>query len=349
MISIAKKFGCHEIHVYGTYDEPLFKAKEIGTLLKIENIIKTVWELDKHYKVLKIAQPEAGEEWFLTEDGLYEVLFNCSNTSDAKQFKVGIRKVIKELRLQSKHELEQQLHQKTQELQLYKKTTYEDIQTTGSVYIMETDAFGAHKVGKAKDSYKRVKGLQTGNVSDIKVLFDFPTSNPDILEKVVHYILDRYRCNSNREFFNCNVEYIKLIVTICGNVIDTLKSTFQHITPEEVLCKLKEKGVETNALVGRVPQTVGASGSGSPIESDFYIWLGEYVQYKSNVALKLKSICQMYLSKKDIPPREAERHRKEVERFVKNTFPQVNWKYQDSTMNSERYKGWANLALKKCN
>ncbi|MEY3422660.1 MAG: hypothetical protein RIR48_2985, partial [Bacteroidota bacterium] len=108
----------------------------------------------------------------------------------------------------------------------FKEKTYEEIEKTGHIYVIRTD--GGTKVGKTKDAVtKRIRGLQTGNVNEIQILMDYQTSNADLLERCVHYILDRYRCNSNREFFDCNVNYIQMVVRICGKVIDTLKSSFQ--------------------------------------------------------------------------------------------------------------------------
>lgn len=45
------------------------------------------------------------------------------------------------------------------------------------------------------------KGLQTANVNDIEELFVCETSNDVLLEKCIHYILDKYRINTKREFF----------------------------------------------------------------------------------------------------------------------------------------------------
>ena len=35
--------------------------------------------------------------------------------------------------------------------------------------------------------------------------------------------------------FYCNVNYMKLIINVAGNILDTLKSTYEHITKEELL------------------------------------------------------------------------------------------------------------------
>ena len=259
---LVKQFNGLNIQVYGTYEEPLFKAKDIGDLLEIRNVRDTVASLDDSCKVkCNVGNADVGNAsntWYLTEYGLYELLF-ISRKPIGKQFKIWIRNIIKEIRLKGKYEIQQQLklkeqkeleyqkllHAKEQELLKYKEKTYEAIEKTGHIYVMKTDAQGAYKVGKTKDLVsKRVKGLQTGNVNDIEVLLDFQTSNADLIEKCVHYILDRYRCNSNREFFDCNINYIKIIVETCGNVIDTLKSTYQHISIDELVDKLKCNGAD---------------------------------------------------------------------------------------------------------
>ena len=234
---LVKQFNGLNIQVYGSYEEPLFKAKDIGDLLEIKDIRTTVREFDKdevHTMPVIDSLGRSQETNMLTEQGLYKLLF-ISRKPIAKSFQKWVCEVIKEIRLKGKYDLEEKLkeHQqllqaKEQELIKYREKTYEAIEKSGHIYVIKTD--GGTKVGKTKDTVtKRIRGLQTGNMNDIEVLLDFETSNPDLLEKCVHYILDRYRCNSNREFFDCDVNYIKNIVEICGNVIDTLKSTYQHI------------------------------------------------------------------------------------------------------------------------
>jgi hypothetical protein len=86
------------------------------------------------------------------------------------------------------------------ELQKIQDLSYEPVEKNETVYIFSTDVDGVYKVGLTKNTAsKRKSGLQTGNVNDIKVLFEYKTHNCKILESVVHYLLDRYRCNSNRE------------------------------------------------------------------------------------------------------------------------------------------------------
>jgi hypothetical protein len=96
--------------------------------------------------------------------------------------------VIKEICLNGKYDLEEKIKEHQQQLEEKEQELH--------ICVIKTD--GGTKVGKTKDAVnKRIRGLQTGNVNNIEILLDFKTSNPDLLEKCAHYILDRYRCNSN--------------------------------------------------------------------------------------------------------------------------------------------------------
>ena len=204
---LVKQFNGLNIQVYGTYDEPLFKAKDIGNLLEMSNIREVIKNFNNKQRCVSLTDTAFGKKeiTFLTEQGLYKVLMR-SRKKIAEQFQDWVCEVVEEIRKKGKYDLEEKLkehqqllqikeleHQRTQqELVKYKEKTYEEIEKTGHIYVIKTD--GGTKVGKTKDTVnKRIRGLQTGNVDNIQVLLDFKTSNPDLLEKNVHYILDRYR------------------------------------------------------------------------------------------------------------------------------------------------------------
>jgi prophage antirepressor-like protein len=356
---LVKQFNGLNIQVYGTYEEPLFKAKDIGDLLGIDQIRKTIQNLDDEDKVIQSGNTITGlkEQYFLTENGLYEVLF-ISRKSVAKQFKKWVKQVIKEIRLRGKYDLQEQLklkeqkeleykkllQQKDQELIKYKEKTYEEIEKNGHVYVIKTD--GGTKVGKTKDTVtKRIKGLQTGNVHDIEVFLDFPTSNPDLLEKCAHYILDRYRCNSNREFFDCDLNYIKCIVEICGNVLDTLKSTYQHISKEELLEKLRNRNVEVDvdADINECEYQSDSDYQGN----DVYSWLEENVVYKQDSILQAKTLFDLISSSLNtkFSNKKKAQLKDEVQKWIKEKHPTINHKFQDTTFNAVKFKGWVHFAV----
>nr|DAJ68931.1 MAG TPA: repressor domain protein [Caudoviricetes sp.] len=82
--------------VYGTPQEPLFKAKDVATLLGLTNQREFVNRVDEEERC-KLNLPPQGETWMLTENGLYEVLMQ-SRKPIAKQFKKGVKVILKEIR-----------------------------------------------------------------------------------------------------------------------------------------------------------------------------------------------------------------------------------------------------------
>lgn len=347
---LIKQFNDLDITIYGTCEEPLFKAKDIGDLLEIKNIRDTIKNFNERQRCDVSLTDAIGREQnttFLTEQGLYKVLMR-SRKKIAEQFQDWVCEVVEEIRKKGKYDLEEKLkeHQQLlqvtqQELVKYKEKTYEEIEKTGHIYVIKTDAQGSYKVGKTKDAVnKRIRGLQTGNVDNIQVLLDFKTSNPDLLEKNVHYILDRYRCNSNREFFDCDINYIKTVVAICGNILNTLKSTYQHISKDELFEKLAISGVNVDENTNRVCPPPYNS-----VNADFYNWLDENVIESHNSLLKLKDVCESYLDKKNVNSRLSHRIKLELELWIKSKFENIKYIYADSKFNGERYRGWVGISL----
>ena len=366
---LVEKFNDLNINIYGTYEEPLFKAKDIGDLLGIKNIRDTIASLDEGCKIkANVGNTDVGnnsDTWFLTEDGLYELLF-ISRKPIAKQFKVWIRHIIKEIRLKGKYDLEEQLKAKEieyekqlkeKELELikYKEKIYEEIEKSGHIYVIKTD--GGTKVGKTKDAVKkRIKGLQTGNMNDIEMLLDFKTSNADLLEKTVHYILDRYRCNSNREFFDCDIDYIKIVVNVIGNTIDTLKSCYQNISKDELLDKLNINLGTNYDMVNNMESVENNQLQPPPplYDTDFENWLNENIEEKKYGILKLKDVCEKYLYKDILelgylPPKYSGLYKIQIEKYLEKKYPCMNpvyCRYKDSSFNGNRYRGWLGFKLK---
>jgi prophage antirepressor-like protein len=339
---LVKQFNGLNIQVYGTFEEPLFKAKDIGELLGIKNMRDTISSFNHKQKVVGLTDTLGGQQevTFLTEQGLYKVLMR-SRKKIAEQFQDWVCEVVEEIRKKGKYDLEERLkeHQqllqsKEQELLKYKEKTYEEIEKTGHLYVIKTD--GGTKVGKTKDCVsKRIKGLQTGNVNNIEIILDFPTSNPDLLEKCVHYILDRYRCNSNREFFDCDVSYIKTIVDVCGTVIDTLKSTYQHISKEELVDKLKHNGIELELEIEKPDVSYT-----SPLHN----WLSDNIIEKKDSIVNLKDICLLFFDK-DVNNRDKNKIKKDVEKWISKTFPSLDFLCKESRFNNSKYHGWKGLAI----
>lgn len=89
----------HEIDVYGSVDEPLFLAKDVAFWIEHSNARMMLASVDEDEKVVRNAYTPGGnqETWFLTENGLYEVLM-LSRKPIAKQFKKGVKEILRTIR-----------------------------------------------------------------------------------------------------------------------------------------------------------------------------------------------------------------------------------------------------------
>jgi hypothetical protein len=133
------------------------------------------------------------------------------------------------------------IEEKDNQIKNIKEMKYDEAIKVGSIYLLTTDKPNIIKCGRTKNSInKRVSSLQTGAVDDITILYEYKTSDDVLLESIVHNILGRYRLNSNREHFSCNVEYMKDIIDIIGGTLDILKSTYEYISKDEIIEKINQ-------------------------------------------------------------------------------------------------------------
>lgn len=88
-----------QFKIYGTFEEPLFLAKDVANWIEHTNVAMMLNKVDNDEKVINNVYTLGGnqEAWFLTEDGLYEVLMQ-SRKPIAKQFKKEVKKILKQIR-----------------------------------------------------------------------------------------------------------------------------------------------------------------------------------------------------------------------------------------------------------
>lgn len=92
-----------QFRVYGTAEEPLFLAKDVAEWIEysVSNVSKMLAVVDDEEKTIRTIVTSGSnyqtEAWFLTEDGLYEVLMQ-SRKPIAKQFKKEVKEILKTIR-----------------------------------------------------------------------------------------------------------------------------------------------------------------------------------------------------------------------------------------------------------
>jgi len=248
---LIKQFQHFNIEIYGTYEDPLFKANDIANLLGIKDIRTTLRDFDKDEwhtmpVIDNLGRPQ--DTNMLTEDGLYRLLM-ISRKPIAKQFQKWVFKIIKEIRINSNKQLQQNNQQLQKQLEYYKEKTFEQTPLDQTLYVMSTDKDNVFKIGKTNQNTKSRKSqLQTACVEDINILYEFKTSNSKLLEELVHYSLNKYRSHSGREHFFCNLDFIKMTVNVCGKFINTIGSIYQSISKEELIQKL-EINIPTEIII----------------------------------------------------------------------------------------------------
>ena len=110
----------HDVPIYGTTEEPLFLAVDVAKMIdfSVGNTSHMLKTIDSDEKVLinvsaRTTTTSGGRhntpKWFLTEDGLYEVLMQ-SRKPIARRFKRAIKDILKDLRLSGKADFEDWLN-----------------------------------------------------------------------------------------------------------------------------------------------------------------------------------------------------------------------------------------------
>jgi prophage antirepressor-like protein len=156
-MEIVKSFNENNLHteiiIKGTFDNPLFRASDIGIILDISNINQNIKDYDDTKKILIQHETQGGKQsvTFLTEKGLYNILF-ASRKPIAEKFKDWICEVIKELRLKGIYELEKIVKDKDIEL----KTKTEEIEEKENIIIEKQTLLENSKIEKQREIEKAI-------------------------------------------------------------------------------------------------------------------------------------------------------------------------------------------------
>ena len=132
-MEVIKAFNSNELHtnivIKGTFDEPLFRASDIGEVLEISNIRTSIQHFNETERHVHTMDTSTGlkQVTFLTEKGLYKVLFK-SRKPIAEKFQNWVCEVIKEIRLNGIYDLQKELEKsqnETKTIENIKKKEYD--------------------------------------------------------------------------------------------------------------------------------------------------------------------------------------------------------------------------------
>lgn len=88
-----------EFRIYGTPENPLFLAKDVASWIEHSDVSTMIRNIDDDEKLTQtlFVSGQNRQAWFLTENGMYEVLFQ-SRKPIAKAFKKEVKKILKTIR-----------------------------------------------------------------------------------------------------------------------------------------------------------------------------------------------------------------------------------------------------------
>jgi hypothetical protein len=82
-------------------------------------------------------------------------------------------------------------------------------------------------------------------------------------------------------------------------------------------------------------------------ENDFYNWLNKNIVYKENGVLNLTETVSLYLGKEILHSKELSKYKKDIEKYIKDKYPDLRNEYGRLSINSLRPRGWIHLCLKQ--
>jgi len=174
-------------------------------------------------------------------------------------------------------------------------------------FVMEAKLF------LACNELPEIKGEDTALWRRIRVI-DFPSRFVDEPKENNEHKIDRTLPSRMREDLTWRQTFINIL----------FEYYFKDVKePQEVQVKTNEYRQENN---------------------EFASWLADNIVHKEGEILKLTDVCEIYLGKK-VGPRALNKYKRDIERWIQQSFPTYDYLYQDSTHKGTTYKGWRHFSI----
>ena len=274
------KFEDKEIRVIGTYNEPLFVAKDICTILELSNITEALRNIPEKWKCSEILNTLTRGNQTMTmlkEPAVYQLVMRSTKPM-AKKFQEAVcEDILPNLRKKGEYkiqsiidknkELEDKLKEETcirkglkarYEHILEKRIDIETYPKGGLIYIIGYVELPLEKkIGFASDLNERIKGFQTEFPYEPVVHYTryFSLQDPMKIEKIVHFTLKKFRTRNGREWFRTdNVFTLQTFIEQVDEVVsffETIDKRYEKkkdIKYEQLNEYLKNDKVDTNDI-----------------------------------------------------------------------------------------------------
>ena len=264
-MNIIKDFMSNNLHtnivIKGTNLEPLFRANDIAIILEISNIHSSISKFNKTEKDVLCTTDSIGrtqQVTFLTEKGLYKLLFRARNNPIAEEFQNWICEVIKEIRLTGQYKLEKEIselrEQIVDEIQDKSNKLIRAYNNDKVVYLIKfndtVNNLFIIKIGWSKSISERIVDIKREyQVDNLYILDIFRHNNSDTLEKMIlandfikskHFEYIQKNGTKSREVFQVNMDEYNQIIQIINDLIPSVQKELSY----EQQVQLKELDLE---------------------------------------------------------------------------------------------------------
>ena len=211
-----------------------FKASDIGVALGLSNIRQSIQNYDDDEQVVRKAYDLRGclqDTTFLTSQGVYRLLYN-SKKEIAKKFRKWAGNILDDIIFNQSQELKKQLEEKENELRKTQKQLEQvsklkvkkwyDTEPGDILYAVvsnKDEESPLVKLGKSKNGAIRENGYMTHNQNG-EMFYIRKCYNCNLAEKVLFHILDKYRVQNNREWFEISRDLAIYTIDAVCNFLD---------------------------------------------------------------------------------------------------------------------------------
>jgi prophage antirepressor-like protein len=244
---VSKKFQDLNVTVYGTYDKPLFKAKDIGNLLGIKNIRESIKNFNEKQKGVILTDTPGGsqEVIMLTEHGLHELLF-ISRKPIAKTFRGWVSDIIVEIRKTGEYKINKETKMLATNDYIVDQFDKKSIAYIG--IVEENEDYTIAKYGHTSDIKRRTNAHRNTYGGQFNMSF--------ALESKAHYEVEKQIQNHNdlqsRKVKNYKDQEFKELLRLdknftMDNLIDAMKLINLNISKNSSLELEKERTKQIEA------------------------------------------------------------------------------------------------------
>lgn len=298
-----------EILIKGTPENPIFRASDIGEILEMSNIRATIQNFNENLKIVDVVETSTGPKnvTFLTEFGLYEVLFRSRKTI-AEKFKNWIYEVIKEIRLTGVYNLQKQLKLKDEETKMQiqnenqltnERVLLDKFANIGSIiYIIRVKTFenGTYiiKIGESRQGIRMRYNEHKSEYDECLLLDCFQVNKSKDFEYMLHHNntirpnrvknLQNHERENELFLIGQNLTY-QMVLKIIDDNIDNYNYTVRELLLEIEILKLRQNSQTSNVDMGLLGELIESNKKLTEnvvsLENTVKILIENYVQPKT--------------------------------------------------------------------